>query len=75
MTVLFLFLQVNDGTLDGLSKRCERIQRLNLSWCGKGATLQNSTFGRLDMFSRVLLPSCIFTNVEHSLMLVKPLLI
>ena len=66
MTVLFLFLQVNDGTLDGLSKRCERIQRLNLSWCGKGGTLQNSTFGRLDMFSRVLLPSCVFSNVEHS---------
>ena len=44
--MLSLLFQVNDAALDSLSKRCERIQRLNLSWCGKGGTLQNSVFGR-----------------------------
>ncbi|PVD31024.1 hypothetical protein C0Q70_10300 [Pomacea canaliculata] len=60
---------VCNSTLLGLAKRCQYLQRLNLSWCGKAAAISNTCFGRFlqdsqSQLTSIQLNCCPFVNSE-----------
>ncbi|KAK7109402.1 F-box/LRR-repeat protein 4-like isoform X1 [Littorina saxatilis] len=63
---------VSNTTLDGLSRRCQHLQRLNLSWCGKSGTIKGSAFKRFlsscaSSLVTLQLSCCSFINKDTML--------